>query len=72
MNQLAEAACRAVPPLAELRRRVSDAAVVPVCVTGSGSGRFALCDDASEGAEVLARLPADLPAQRLAVSPNPW
>lgn len=66
-NDLSSAAARVEPRLAELRRRIEDAAGLPAHVTGSGSAMFVLCADAkaiaariSDAAPGVACLPAQL------------
>lgn len=49
-NDLADAACRVQPPLADLRRTLADALQRPVHVTGSGSTLFVLADHHDDAA----------------------
>lgn len=49
-NDLADAACAVRPPLAELRRALTQTAQRPVHVTGSGSTLFVLTDGGDEAA----------------------
>lgn len=65
-NDLASAAGRVEPRLAELRRRIEDAAGLPAHLTGSGSAMFVLCADATEMAARIGEAAAGvacLPAQ---------
>jgi 4-diphosphocytidyl-2-C-methyl-D-erythritol kinase len=71
-NQLAAGAGRACPALGRLYDALASALPVPVHLTGSGSGLFALCDDEAEARSIVAAAPADLrPLGRL-VRPCPW
>ncbi len=71
-NDLAAAAEAVSENFADHRRRFAEAVGIPAGVTGSGSGLFALCDDAPEAAEALARLPDDIAARTRIVAGNPW
>jgi 4-diphosphocytidyl-2-C-methyl-D-erythritol kinase len=52
-NDLARAARNVSPELAGLWDALSAAIPVPVCLTGSGSALFFLCDDEAEAASLL-------------------
>lgn len=71
-NQLAAAAETVCDGLADLRRRLAAAVDAPVCMTGSGSAFFILCDDLPEARAVHAAVPPDLPVNCLIVRRNPW
>jgi len=71
-NELGEAARKVRPELRALWDAASSAAGAPVCLTGSGSGLFILCDDEAEASAVLRRLPTNLPCRRVVVASNPW
>jgi 4-diphosphocytidyl-2-C-methyl-D-erythritol kinase len=60
VNQLLLAARGMAGELADAYDRLSRALSVPVGMTGSGSGMFALCDDLAEARAVLATVPQDL------------
>jgi 4-diphosphocytidyl-2-C-methyl-D-erythritol kinase len=73
VNQLAEAAMTVCPPLREVHRTLQDAVAQPVCVTGSGSAMFVLCDDYAEAQQVGRAIDdLHLPGTTLTVAPNPW
>jgi 4-diphosphocytidyl-2C-methyl-D-erythritol kinase len=55
-----------------LRERLAAATDVSVCLTGSGSAMFFLCNDAAEAVAVMAGLDDDLQARCVTVQPNPW
>lgn len=71
-NDLFDAAVAACPALGRFHTRLADALDVPVCLTGSGSGLFALFDDEAELAAAWTQLPRDLDAECVAVRRNPW
>ena len=52
-NDLASAAERVEPALAEFRARIEASASVRVHITGSGSAMFVLCEDRAEGERVI-------------------
>jgi 4-diphosphocytidyl-2-C-methyl-D-erythritol kinase len=72
VNDLAIPAERLCPEMADRRRRLAEALAMPVCVTGSGSALFALCDDPAEAARVWGALPPDVRPSSLVVRPNLW
>jgi 4-diphosphocytidyl-2C-methyl-D-erythritol kinase len=45
---------------------------VPVCLTGSGSAMFALCDNQDEATSLAAKLPQELRDDCVIVQSNPW
>ncbi|MCE5280104.1 MAG: 4-(cytidine 5'-diphospho)-2-C-methyl-D-erythritol kinase [Planctomycetaceae bacterium] len=55
-NQLTAAAQDVCPPLSELLGKLASLVEAPVCMTGSGSAMFVLCDSAAEAARVAAAL----------------
>ncbi|MCE5325385.1 MAG: 4-(cytidine 5'-diphospho)-2-C-methyl-D-erythritol kinase [Planctomycetaceae bacterium] len=55
-NQLTAAAQDVCPPLGLLRQTVESRVAAPVCMTGSGSAMFVLCDSAAEAADIAAAL----------------
>ncbi len=57
VNVLVGAAQHVYPVLGELREEMSDSLKMPVCLTGSGSGLFVLCDDEPDAARVAASMP---------------
>jgi 4-diphosphocytidyl-2-C-methyl-D-erythritol kinase len=71
-NDLAGAAIRVCPPLGPLWRRLTAALELPVCLTGSGSALFVLCDGVAEAEAVCGRVPRDLGARWVVVRPNGW
>jgi len=71
-NDLAAAAMDLNAELRAAHEAVDRAAGLPVCLTGSGSGMFLLCDDADEAAAVLRRLPGGLLGRTILVGANPW
>jgi 4-diphosphocytidyl-2-C-methyl-D-erythritol kinase len=72
VNDLAHPAERVCPEMAALRRRLATALGTCVCVTGSGSGLFVLCDDEAEAARTRHAVPPDVRPISLVVRPNPW
>ena len=71
-NDLSLAASVVCSEMAEARERLSAAVGPPVCVTGSGSGLFVLCDDQPEAAAVAADVPDDMKARCLIAQSNTW
>ena len=71
-NDLAAPAFHVSPDLQRTHEALVAAVGRPVSVTGSGSALFILCDEPAEAAEVLRRLPGDLPGRTVCVRPNPW
>jgi 4-diphosphocytidyl-2-C-methyl-D-erythritol kinase len=71
-NQLLPAARQVSGELAIAYDRLSRALPVPVCMTGSGSGLFALCDDLAEAQAFLAAAPQDLRDACRIVASNDW
>ena len=71
-NQLTPPALRVGEGLVRLRDSLSRATSLPVCMTGSGSGLFVLCDSRDEATRVSDGLdPAPRP-RCLIVQNNPW
>ncbi len=60
VNQLAPAAMRVQPELAERFRQLNERLPAPVCLTGSGSAMFMLADTPEEAHAARACLPEDL------------
>jgi len=71
-NQLTAAAEDLCGELAAVRREISQALSLPVCMTGSGSAMFVLCDDAAEAAATVAAVPDDLKPNCIIVQNNNW
>lgn len=72
-NHLLPAAQDVAPPLAGNRDALQNAlGFVPVCLTGSGSAMFALCDDLAEAQALLAKIPPALLRYCIAVERNDW
>ena len=71
-NDLLPAAEAVCPELGDLRWRLECQAQLPVCLTGSGSGLFILCDDDSEADTILARLDDELKSLCGVVRNCPW
>ena len=72
VNELAGAAERVCPELARLYAKLSDAVAPPVCITGSGSTMFTLCDDEPEAAATAAAVREVADSEVLVVGQNPW
>jgi 4-diphosphocytidyl-2-C-methyl-D-erythritol kinase len=72
VNQLQAGAGRVQPALADILENLRRSVSLPVCLTGSGSAMFILCDDLQEAQAALAAIPPDLKLQRLIVRGNPW
>jgi 4-diphosphocytidyl-2C-methyl-D-erythritol kinase len=71
-NHLAAAAETVQPELRQLRDALQHHSPLPVCLTGSGSGMFILCDDRREAAAALSQMPSDLRRKCLVVEKNAW
>jgi len=71
-NDLRGAAEDVCPKLAVFRARLQAAIDAPVCMTGSGSAMFILCDDLPEAADIIARLDDDLQSLCVVTGLNPW
>lgn len=71
-NQLAPAAFRVCGELARLWEELSGSIPLRLCLTGSGSAMFVLCDDEAEARQVLAAGETGLPVRRVVVRLNPW
>jgi 4-diphosphocytidyl-2-C-methyl-D-erythritol kinase len=71
-NQLAPAAEWLYPQLRRVREEISVAVSKPVCLTGSGSALFVLCNDLEEARQVLAASPERLRRDCIIVASNPW
>lgn len=72
VNHLALAAERVAPALAALRKELQATLRIPVCLTGSGSAMFVLCDDETEAGVAAGTLAAATPARIVVVRRNPW
>ena len=66
-NDLAEAARRVTPPLAELQRQCARALKHPVHITGSGAGMFAVASDEVEANRMARTIATSIPVAALAV-----
>jgi 4-diphosphocytidyl-2-C-methyl-D-erythritol kinase len=71
-NDLLAAAGQVAKELAAAYDRLSRALPVPVCLSGSGSALFALCDDPAEAQTVLSAVPQDLRGACRIVASNEW
>jgi 4-diphosphocytidyl-2-C-methyl-D-erythritol kinase len=71
-NQLAPAAEWLYPQLGRARVEISAAVARPVCLTGSGSALFVLCNELHEARQVLAASPERLRRDCIIVANNPW
>ena len=71
-NQLQRPAIRVAPQLGELLDSVGRCVSVPVCLTGSGSAMFWVCDHQREAATVLRQLPADLKPKCIIAQGSAW
>lgn len=72
VNQLQAAAERVAPTLADIRVAATERTQLPVCLTGSGSAIFILCDDLREARQVEAGLDEHLRGKCIIVQSNPW
>lgn len=68
VNQLAPAAMRVQPALAERFRQLNEHLPAPLCLTGSGSAMFMLADTPEEAQAALDSLPEDLQRRSQVVS----
>jgi len=71
-NDLAAPARQTYPQLADLWDRLAACADVPIHLTGSGSGLFALFDTLADAQTFRSALPADLRAMCVLAVANPW
>jgi len=71
-NDLAGPAEQAVPELTAVRESLAAAVELPVCMSGSGSTFFVLCDDCDEAEDVLQHIPDELRRRSRVVRMNPW
>ena len=62
-NDLTDAAIAVCPALGQQMRRIKECIDIPVCLTGSGSAMFVLCDDLAEAQGVWHALDADMQPQ---------
>jgi len=72
VNDLAAAAVRVRPALAEVIDRLREGLGVPVHVTGSGSAVFALFDTAREALSAAAGIPREWRSRSRVAGLNPW
>ena len=72
VNQLLPAALSLTQPLGELYETLTAATDLPVCLTGSGSAMFILCDDKAEAMSVLSHLPPTIHPLSRIVRRNSW
>jgi len=72
VNDLAPAAMRLRPELAEMRRRLALSVGEPVHVTGSGSGLFVLLDDEAGAGRALDAVPDGMRGRCRIVTLNSW
>jgi len=72
VNQLALAAGRVQPRVAEILSELGCALPVPVQLTGSGSAMFLLCDDLAEARELASMIPSTIDCRKIVVEGNPW
>jgi 4-diphosphocytidyl-2-C-methyl-D-erythritol kinase len=71
-NHLLPAAGAICPGLADYQRQAQQAIGVPVCLTGSGSAMFVLCDSQDEAVSLAAKLPREFQEDCVIVQSNPW
>ena len=72
VNQLARAAGRVQPRVAEILSELGRALRVPVQLTGSGSAMFLLCDDLAEARVLASMIPSTIGCRKIVVESNPW
>ena len=72
INQLLGPAEIAQPVLRKLRLELAGKIAPPVCLSGSGSTMFILCDDLSEAEAVWDAMPEHVRRISLLAEPNPW
>ena len=72
VNQLAEAALSLHGELARAWAELTSSARLPVCLTGSGSAMFILCDSRAEADSIMLGFSEQLKRRCLVVQPNPW
>jgi len=71
-NDLAAPAQTVSPRLAELRQTLAARTVLPVCITGSGSAMFVLCDSPDEAVATFNAFDDALQATCIPVRSNQW
>ena len=71
-NHLTQPALAASPPLQAAWDHFRAAIGRPVCMTGSGCGMFALCDDAIQAGQLLNRLPEPIARRCILARSNAW
>jgi len=72
VNDLLTPALVVCPALAEIQASLQSRTNIPICMTGSGSALFALCDDQSEVSLLLASLDDHMRQMCICVQSNPW
>jgi 4-diphosphocytidyl-2-C-methyl-D-erythritol kinase len=72
VNDLAAAASAVCPAVGRQMRRLRQCVDIPVCLTGSGSAMFVLCDDQAEVSRVWHAIDADMKPRCRIVCGNPW
>lgn len=72
VNDLAAAASAVCPALGRQQRRLRQAVDLPVCLTGSGSALFVLCDDQAEAQRVWHAVDDDMKPRCRLVGGNLW
>lgn len=71
-NDLTAPAIAVCPPVGQAMSELSRLLAAPVCLTGSGSAMFVLCDTPAEAGDLFRRLPPHLASRTLLVQRNPW
>ena len=71
-NDLSAPAQTVSPRLAELRQTLAARTTLPVCITGSGSAMFILCDSPEQAAATLDAFDDALRAICIPIRSNPW
>jgi 4-diphosphocytidyl-2-C-methyl-D-erythritol kinase len=71
-NHLLPAAAAICPGLGDYQQQAQQALGIPVCLTGSGSAMFVLCDNQDEAISLAAKLPQELQEDCVIVQNNPW
>ena len=72
VNDLAAAASVVCPAVGRQMRRLRQCVDIPVCLTGSGSAMFVLCDDPAEAQRVWHAIDDDMKPRCRIVRGNPW
>ncbi|MCK5113503.1 MAG: 4-(cytidine 5'-diphospho)-2-C-methyl-D-erythritol kinase [Phycisphaerae bacterium] len=72
VNDLTRPAMGLFTQLAEIYQAIASCVELPLCMSGSGSTLFVLCDSESEAADVVGKIPDEFRSTARIVQSNPW